>query len=188
MDNKITISLDPSINNTGFAVFKGKELIDYGIIKTKRKDEKPSDKNRLINLHRNVRAQIDYAHSVESSGIDIIIEDFQIRHEDSTLRNFDSLKKLLFAIGTCICASGKDCEVYMTKPLDWKGSSSKENTKFAAKSLYKISGSLDHNAADAIMIGHSHINKGSVINVTKKQGRVRRRFSKKDIERYMSKK
>lgn len=163
------IGLDPSINSTGFSVFlNGKILIDYGVIKPKSSGA-TTDAERLIVLRSYVTNLIHKhcnEHKVNFADVTVVIEDFQIRKEDYSVRNFDNLKKLIYAIGSCVSGCIYGCNVEMVKPLQWKGMKSKKKTVFDVERMYKLK-NVNHNACDAIMMVHAFI---SIERINKRIG------------------
>lgn len=169
--NTLQIGLDPSINNTGFAVFiNNKKLIDHGVIKTKSSGASTDDERLIVlnNYVTNIIHKYALEYDVRFENILVVIEDFQLRKEDATKdRNFDNLKKLCYAIGACIGGCVYGGEVVMVKPLKWKGTVSKEQTQKQVGMLYGI-GKVNHNSADAIMMVHTVISTRRIMQRIKK--------------------
>ena len=189
---KYTIGLDPSINNTGYSVIRENVLLKYGVIRLSY-NTSPTlpDAVRLRMLFHKVQDIIDEVPYSTQDQIEVVIEDFQIRHSDSTIKNFDNLKKLLYAIGACCAAVSTHHKVVMIKPIEWKGTIGKGQTRYLAKTIYQIRGSLDHNAADAIMLAHFHINRSVLtdklgVDIPSKR-KAGKRFTKKDILKFQKK-
>ncbi len=150
-DGRTTLALDPSINYPGHAVFRGKELAEYGLRRTWR-GTKPSDQVRLRQLLCDVGSLCSqYQPDV------VVIEDYQFRSTDVKERDKNNLKKMIWSIGVCVVAVPSSSEVVLVTPKDWKGSKSKETTISEARMIYGIRGDLNNNVADAIMIGHHYI-------------------------------
>ena len=151
---KAILAIDPSINFPGYAVFDGKNLVEYGVKKTWDGRTKTPDQARLRKILCDI-GELCYRYEPET----VVVEDYQFRLSDVQNRNKDHIKKMIWSIGVVIVAVPEQYNIVCFKPHEWKGKKSKETTVLEAKTVYQIRGVLNNNAADAIMLGH-HFLKG----------------------------
>jgi Holliday junction resolvasome RuvABC endonuclease subunit len=145
------LGLDPSINFLGYSMFYGAKLASYGVHKTWRGYVTPPDRQRLKSILRLVGNVCD-SFSPEV----VVIEDWQWRFSDTKM-NKDVLKKLIWAIGICLVGVPESAEVVTFRPHQWKAGKKKEDVINMAKRQFGIKEKLNHNAADAIMLGWHYI-------------------------------
>jgi Holliday junction resolvasome RuvABC endonuclease subunit len=148
----IVLSIDPSINFPGYAVFENKRLVEYGVKKTWTGRVKTPDQARLRKLLCDV-GDLCYRFNPDV----VVIEDYQFRQGDVRGRNKDHIKKMIWSIGVVVVAVPEQFEIVTFKPHEWKGRKSKDDTIFEAKAVYQIKGKLNNNSADAIMLGHHYL-------------------------------
>ena len=133
------ISLDPSINDTGWAVGDNGKIIESGIIKTG--GTKFSVAARLQKLHESI-IHIRARHVCTDAVVEIPGSFTYARSQGQKPKNLASLAKLNMAIGA-IMVSLAGCKIHTVLATEWKGNMSKAaSCRFA-----KVS---DHNRADAI--------------------------------------
>lgn len=157
------LSIDPSINNIGFAFFYQSKLVEYDTRKTWKRSPTPPVPVRLKEAHSIIT---NFCELFEPDVI--VIEDFQFRSNDLPWtcpnckfknpygRNGDNLKKLVFSIGAVIASVPAQVEVVMIKPQKWKGPAKKKNTLKSVRDLFGVENVKD-DTADAIMLGHFYL-------------------------------
>ena len=135
------LSIDPSINNLGVALFEGGELVNVSTIRTPRRSD------RVASLVAQVDERIQQLHpdlvAVESCG--------SWTRENT---NVASLLKLAMVTGALVglCHS-REIPVELVPVRDWVNGRSKAQRLRDARLLYGIRPSSDHQA-DAVLIGH----------------------------------
>lgn len=159
------LSLDPSINNCGAAVFdlKSKKLMDAILIhpsKISKRDGEFYDK--AFSIYTTVRT------IVEKYAIDEIACELPDHWAVAgfAARESGSITKLSFMCGMFYSLRNEVDKFVFTLPRGWKGQLSKDVTKNRIEKYYcgkkcKYSTQewqeLDHNVCDAIGIGHWHL-------------------------------
>lgn len=159
------LSIDPSINYPGYAVFENGKLASFGVKKTWGGRVKPPDQARLRKLLCDV-GNLCYEFSPET----VVVEDYQFRADDVANRNKDHIKKMIWSIGVVIVAIPEQYNLVCFKPTEWKGRKSKEQTISEAKIIYGLQGKLNNNAADAIMLGHHFLSGNGATHNPQKRG------------------
>lgn len=180
---KVVISIDPGIQTTGFAIYRGAELVEYGKIKTRTSLPEPLRIHAIYKELRDVMARF----SVEEAAIEHFIAFYT--SEDSEIvsgpdlsrfpglvapkkkRRFRHDRKkvnprsmfLLKAAQTAaqLAAIEHGATVYLYTVAEWKGDSrrSKKSIIDAVRLIYGVDVKND-NVADAIMIGNYHMQLG----------------------------
>ena len=136
------IALDPSINNTGYAVGDNGKVIESGVIKTG--GSKISVAERLQKLHHHLIA-IRARHTCTDAVVEVPGSFTYARsaHGQKPL-NAAAIAKLNMAIGA-VLVSLAGCKVHLVEASKWKGNMGKET----AKRLAKVN---DDNEADALLL------------------------------------
>lgn len=136
------ISIDPSINNTGWAVGEKGNIIESGVIKTG--GSKISVPARLQKLHESI-IHIRTRHICTDAVVEIP-DSFTYTRSAYGQKPLNSaaLAKLNMAIGA-ILVSLTGCKVHLIKAHEWKGHMSKEQS-------CRLAGVKSHDEADAIML------------------------------------
>lgn len=154
------LSLDPSLNNLGYAFFEWKKLMGHGVIKSKG-DTLPE---KLVSLTS--RFSLPEFEAVACLDIVVIEMAPKISYGRSSRNgmplNMKEMAKLHMATGVLIHHfASKGISVRMVDVLEWKGRQKKETTIENVKYFYKLEKVSDH-VADAIMIGHWYL---STLNI-----------------------
>lgn len=155
------LSIDPSINFTGFAVFKNSEktkLIHCGIIKTKNTKGK---KEVLVDYSMKTVYVVKQLKKIAKKyEVEEVVLEIPEYHGASgyVARESGAIFKLTFLCGV-ICGSFKD--VVMYTPSKWKKQLPKEVVKNRlVKAMPEIDfEGLRHDTVDSIGIGYFHIHK-----------------------------
>jgi hypothetical protein len=168
---KYVLAIDPSLHNCGYAVFKGKKLIKYGLLKLDK------EKN-WIQRARNVVAGIQ--NEIDELGWDIqlvteIPQGFGSTDKGFLARESGSERKLAFLCGMIYNMTPNTIEY---EPRQWKGQLPKcvvrarlsKLKQYKNLPLYRskvvecrdckrrhLDHDLDHNILDAIAIGHFYL-------------------------------
>ena len=153
---KMLVSIDPSINYAGYAVFnitrpKSKKLVKYGLINIGSKMKKAIYLDKAKKVYEIIKEIIyDY----EADIITLEVPEFW-GSAGLLARESGSVFKLTFLCGMLYSMNN----VITYTPSSWKGQMPKHVTANLLQEHYpKIDFSkLDHNIADAIGIGHKHI-------------------------------
>lgn len=155
----ILISLDESTVSTGYAIFKNKELIDYGVITQKSKN--------VLERVDNIMNEIDNLIQKYKPN-DMVIENIQITMSAPTAK---ALMGLQFMIE--LLAFQKDIKCTSIRTAHWRkvmgfSNSSKLNRKEKkqetldyVKNKYNITENID-DIADAISIGECFIKENEI--------------------------
>lgn len=172
-----TIAIDPSVNNCGYAVFKNRSIINYGLLKEKKGGDY-TEKAR--NMHATIRELLDELSqkSYPWPDVQLVTEIPQSFGSAGYLaRESGAERKLTFVAGMIY---GITPTTIAYEPQQWKGQMSKcvvrarLSKKYPKLKLYykevitcpdckreHKKHELDHNIVDAIAIGYKYIN-GSV--------------------------
>lgn len=153
------IAIDPSIANTGYAIYRDKQLITYGVIRTKA-DKKTHE--RLSHIGKQLRILcIEYKISVaiiEEPGYFVYSKRKNSAGYPIALKGFIMVNQAFAYIVTWLYDYG--CEVNTVLAADWKGSGKNARSKSYDKILAsQIAGILIRNSdiADAIVLGQWHL-------------------------------
>lgn len=165
MNKKYLVSIDPSINFLGYAVFENKELIEYDLLKSKVREDHYLDKCREM-----VKSIIDICEYTSQelfpwNDLQIVTEipqHFGSGAERGYLaRESGSVFKLTFLCGMIYNIKNN---VVSYEPRQWKGQLPKDVVARRLQKHYlkikifsKDKFILDHNICDAIAIGHFHL-------------------------------
>lgn len=154
-NNKVMISFDPSTKSTGYAVFEGKKLINYGVIQEKSKDMR----ERVLDMLNQIETLITETYSPDM----VVIENVQITMSTLTAK---ALMGLQFAI-ELLCYK-YNIEYRLIRPTTWrkilglsnspkiKRAEKKQQAMEYVKNKYGIDEKID-DVTDAICIGESYI-------------------------------
>jgi hypothetical protein len=155
MSIKRLMSLDPSINNLGMAIWDApkKEVIMYTLVHPT-KDAKDNEFDKSLSMLRQVKKQIQ-AYAVDG----IIMETPETwAVAGYQARETGSMTKLAFVCGM-LCSLCEEVGFYrVVIPREWKGQLSKEvmcnrlEKHYLARKIDLLN--MDSNIADAIGIGH----------------------------------
>lgn len=151
---KRIITIDPSINFTGMAIFYNKKLIGYGLLQPKYKGDDYIEKS--FSIYKQVRILI------KNNSIDTMI--IEVPDNFGTAgylaRESGSVQKLTFVCGMLISLKIKINVVFLL-PREWKGQLPKKTVYNRLNKLnyYKDLDfhKINNNIADAIAIGHFYL-------------------------------
>ena len=138
----MTISLDPSINNTGFAIFKDKLLIQSGTIKTPSALEPQSKIGCIVATLHEMLSRIDA----------VVLEVPRSFTYGRSSRggkglNATSMQKLNWVVGSIIAVARIcECRLHTIPPDKWKGRRSKKWDQIAT-------GISNPDEADSVAMG-----------------------------------
>lgn len=154
-NNKIMISFDESTKSTGYAVFEGKKLINYGAIQENSKNVN----ERVLDILNQVEELITDTYSPET----VVIENVQITMSAPTAK---ALMGLQFAIELLCYKYNIECvsvrSAHWRKVLGLSNSpkikraEKKQQAMDYVKNKYGIDEKID-DVTDAICIGESYI-------------------------------
>lgn len=154
-NNKITISFDESTKSTGYAVFEGKKLINYGAIQENSKNVN----ERVLDILNQVEELITGTYSPET----VVVENVQITMSAPTAK---ALMGLQFAIELLCYKYNIEC--VLVRSAHWrkvlglsnspkiKRTEKKQQAMDYVKNKYGIDEKID-DVTDAICIGESYI-------------------------------
>lgn len=154
-DNKITISFDESTKSTGYAVFEGEKLINYGAIQENSKNVN----ERVLDILNQIEELITDTYSPET----VVVENVQITMSAPTAK---ALMGLQFAIELLCYKYNIECvsvrSAHWRKVLGLSNSpkikraEKKQQAMDYVKNKYGIDEKID-DVTDAICIGESYI-------------------------------
>lgn len=146
---EIVAAIDPSINRTGLAVFQGKQLSAYLLVRSKTKEKSEFEKAKII--YTQVRE------IVNQYGVNKIILEVPTHWEVAGYesRESGSLQKLSVVCGM-LYLLGNVMTIY---PHIWKRQIPKNVMRKRLMIRYPgiVTEKLDHNVMDAIGIGHWYV-------------------------------
>lgn len=157
----IVISIDPSINFTGFAIHDNKELIVYKLLTPNKADEEYSQKSRTIftqirEIYNSIISDTDL--QSDDNKIVIVLECPEYwKIAGHAARESGSVYKLTFLCGMIATLDN----VVFTTPSGWKGQQSKDVVNRRLRDVYPNINieKMNHNIVDAIGIGKWYIDK-----------------------------
>lgn len=134
------ISIDPSINDTGWAVGENGKIVESGVIKTGGSNF--SVASRLQKLHESI-IHIRARHVCSGAVVEVPGSFTYARsaHGQKPL-NAPAMAKLNMAVGA-VLVSLAGCKIHTVIASEWKGSMTKEMS-------CRLAGVKDHNEADGI--------------------------------------
>lgn len=151
----IVVSIDPSINFTGFAIHSDNKLVSHELLIPNKCDEDYVQKSRTIySLIKSIYDDIDTTKK-------LVLETPEYwKVSGHAARESGSVFKLTFLCGMI---STIDENIVITTPSGWKGQMSKDVVNNRLRSVYPEVNieKTNHNIVDAIGIGHWYIDKGS---------------------------
>lgn len=150
MANKHIMSIDPSINSMGVAVFnkKTKKLIYYKLHKPE--DRKGTEFDKSLSLYYQVRALRKKYQTIKT----IMEIPVHWERDGFVARESGSIQKMMIIIGM-IYTFG---DVLTVPPHGWKKQMPKKVVQRRLMLKYdEITMAMDHNIVDAIGIGHWHL-------------------------------
>lgn len=154
MKIKRIITIDPSINFCGMAIFYGKKLIEYELLQPKNNSDDYIDKSFSIFLQ--VKRKI-YALDIDTMVIEVP-DNFGAA--GYLARESGSVQKLTFVCGMLISLRTK-IHVVCKLPREWKGQLPKKVVYNRLNNINKYKDidfhKINNNIADAIAIGHSYL-------------------------------
>lgn len=150
---RVVMGIDPSINFTGYAFITDGYLDSFNLINIKKDTHNGSDVDKLQYLSR----RIQYVCELWIPDV-VVVEDYQWRASNARLRNKDHMKKLIWAIGVCVCSVPEGIKVALVKPHDWKGTKQKVDTLVECQEIFGVQDGINDNCADAIMMAWHHWN------------------------------
>ena len=146
------LSIDPSINFCGYAIFNNKKLKQYALLKPKKTDKTLIDKCKT--LYTRVR-QLMHEYKINELVIEIP-EHWRVA--GFVARESGSMYKLTFVCGVFIaCTFEQNIKLTTYYPREWKGQMTKHIVANRLQSTYKDITEINHNIADAICIGHHRL-------------------------------
>ena len=142
------LAVDPSINNTGWAVVDSGQIKDVGVIKVK-----GSDVKRIYDLGEAI-TRLLMLNEIDVAVVEIP-EAFSYNRSTSAWTgkglNQKSLQKLNWAIGAITYALRRwDVEVILISATKWKGRRTKKLDKAVAEQV--VGRSLSADEADAVLL------------------------------------
>jgi len=149
------MSLDPSLNHVGFALYDNKELVNYGSINSKGATV-PEKIMFILEKLPKPDWTIDVA-------VIELAPSFTYNRSTQFGRpmNAGAMGKLYMATGALIGHCGKIAgRVELVEVNTWKGKQSKEVTQESARLLYVVE--VNDHLADEFMMGHFFLSKNNI--------------------------
>lgn len=144
--SKHTIAIDPSINRLGLAVFRGRTLIEWKLVRPEGKPDNEYDKCLSIYLQvRQIRKQFHSYKTILEVPVHWEIEGFAAR-ESGAMYKLCLIVGMIYSFG----------DVVRVPPHGWKKQLPKHVVRRRLMRVYPdvVDEKLDHNVVDAIGIGY----------------------------------
>lgn len=163
--SEITVAIDPGLNTSGVAIFKGGYLLDGWSVRTNCKNTDP-----LPNRIKAMGISIVHLVTTNTSTINNLLVEFpQVYDARKGLQKANSGNSVLplAAIVGFVCAKVESYKIEYIKPREWKGQLPKNVCVNRVKNTLRIEDNrperkLTHDGWDAVGIGlwyHGRINK-----------------------------